>query len=430
VSFDDSIESIAVGEGHLWVTTAPLGMNMPDDTVSTLHRIDPVTLEETADPIEVAEPGSQLEVAYGYVWVGDPNNKQIVQVDPYGPESPQPSASPDPEESQSLDRSQRCLTSIPFEPGQPGQAWTWGVGSAEQIGVPLNEQDGGAVVHFIDGEGRSIDVIAGPTESTGQGQGTSIEVLDRQGTLTEEGGARSLVFSHGGCTYQLLTDRLSDSEFRIFARTLTLRGQANSPNDAFAMWPVTKPEEAYSMCFLATDQTQEFLSEPQAVAATFALEELGFKDARVEGSSIDINSEADQHAVEVANGPSPSAVRVLVSVREVAADCWVVSSVSSPVGPGGPTSLSVTKRGARLIVGFDLAARGLDQSAATILMPVEDGDLSMTAEEFRSAGQRFRVGSPELAERPGGFLLLIKDRAGQVIGAIGQALPSGDFTAG
>jgi len=430
VSFDDTLESIAVGEGYLWATTAPTGMDMPDDAQASLHRIDPDTLEPAGEPLEVAGPGSKLAVGYGYVWVADPNNKQIVQVDPYGQDSPRPTASPDAEESQSPDSSQECLTSIPFEPGHPGQAWTWGVGSAEQIGVPLNEQDGGAVVHFIDEEGRFIDVNASPTESTGQEPGTSIEVLDRQGTLTEENGVRSLVFSYEGCSYQLLGNGLLDSEFRIFIRTLTLRGQANASNDAFALWPETTPEDAYESCLLVGEGAESFRTDGGETALQFARDQLGWTDAELTENASVVDIEQGYKLFTVIRGSLGEPPRVELIAREVAPGCWSVSSVSTTVPPRAATSASVTKAGSRLRVGFDLARRGLE-AAATIRIPAEDGSVSMTADQFRSAGQQIEGVFRHLSEGgPSGFLVLIEDKNGQVIGAIGQALPSGDFTAG
>ena len=82
VVLPDTLEAIAFGEGYLWATTAPTGMDMPDDTRASLHRIDPDTLKATGDPLEVSGPGSKLAVGYGFIWVGDPINKQIVQIDP------------------------------------------------------------------------------------------------------------------------------------------------------------------------------------------------------------------------------------------------------------------------------------------------------------------------------------------------------------
>ncbi|MDP9067153.1 MAG: hypothetical protein M3N53_02240 [Actinomycetota bacterium] len=83
VTLPDVIESVAAGEGYLWATTAPLGMNMPKDAVSRLFRVDPRSLQISGDPLEVSHPGSKVAVGEGYVWVSDPNNRKIVQVDPY-----------------------------------------------------------------------------------------------------------------------------------------------------------------------------------------------------------------------------------------------------------------------------------------------------------------------------------------------------------
>jgi hypothetical protein len=431
VSFDDSIESIAVGEGHLWVTTAPLGMDMPDDTVSTLHRIDPVTLEETADPIEVAEPGSQLEVAYGYVWVGDPNNKQIVQIDPYGNDSPAPTATPETTPDDEVVTDEDCATFLPFLSTDADARL--GLGSGGQADVPLAEQSPSALVHWAFEQGRYIDFVAGATVWPPVDE-EEIEVLGRPARFAklhriEDGFA--VTFETGGCgENQLIAYGLDEAAVRDFAATLVLRGHADTSNDAFTLWPETKPEEVYGSCLLVAEGSQPFRSDPLETALEFAAEQVQWPDARVDPMGRVYDMEEGYQAFDLVRDGTPDAPNVTVIVREVSADCWSVSSVGSPTQPGEPTAVSVTKRGGRLRVHFGLEAHGLDEAAATIRMPLGDTQMHMTVEEFRSVGEQMEVVVNEWADAPGGFLMLIEDAEGRVIGATGQALPSGDFVAG
>ena len=432
VEFEDSIESIAVGEGYLWATTAPLGMNMPDDARATLHRIDPTTLEPAGDPIEVAEPGSKLEIGYGFVWVGDPNNQQIVQVDPSTEGSPEPAPSATPEPDETKDEgppAAECQSFLPFLTSASEAELTLGLGSGGQDGVPLAQQSPRALVHYADGEGGYIDVIAGETVFSPVDE-EPIEVLGTNGTLHQIEDGYAVSFGMGGCEFQLLAYGAGEAGVRAFVKTLVLRGHSETSYDAFALWPEPRPEDAYLSCLLVADGYQEFRRDPQATALEFARDQMGWSDAAIaNGKGFDVKAEGYEGFYVVRKGlAEPPEVALLT--QEVAPDCWSVSSVNSPVAPDEPTSLSVTKRGARLNVAFDLEVRGLDKSAATIRMPVEDGSVSMTADEFRSKGQQIEGVFRSLKNGPGAFLILIEDAAGQVIGAIGQALPSGDFTAG
>ena len=428
VGFDDTLESIAVGEGYLWATTAPTGMNMPDDTRASLHRIDPATLEPAGEPIEVAGPGSKLAVGYGFVWVGDPNNKQVVQIDPSieGSPSPQPSVTPDPDETeqQEFSEDKSCATFLPFVSTDDGV--TVGLGSGGQKDMPLAQQNPQALVHFARPNGSFVDVIAGgrafpPTDEE------RIDVMGGTGAIHQIEDGYAVTFATGGCEFQLLAYGSIVEGVKDFVQSLELRGHGGSPSDAFALWPETRPEDAYESCYTA----DSFRQEAESVAAVYAIDVLGWDEAVIEASSTDDDTGQADPTVEVSRDPTSSgSPRVGMLVREVAADCWSVISVGTPVEPGEPEALSVTKRGARLNVAFDLEARGLDEKAAIIRMPVEDGSVSMTADEFRSSGQQIEGVFRSLKNGPGAFLILVEDRNGQVIGAIGQALPSGDFTAG
>ena len=425
VSFEDNIESIAVGEGYLWVTTAPTGMNMSEDTRASLHRIDPDTLEPVGEPLEVAGPGSRVAVGYGYVWVGDPNNKQIVQVDPSGQSSPSPTPSDTPiseeTEDQNPPEEARCRTFLPFL--STDGSMSLGLGSGGQTDEALFHQQPRALVHYTDVEGRFIDVVPGeivwpPFDEE------PISVLDGDGTIHGIEDGHAVTFSTGGCDFQLIAYGSDEATVRDFVDGLVLRGHADESRDGFALWPESKPEDAYESC---GGLSMQYRNDAQETATAFAAEVLGWDDAVPAGGELSV--EGDFTSVRVRRESEPE-VKVDVALREVAPDCWSVTSVSSPVTPGEPTSLSVSKRGETLTVGFSLAARGLEDTAAAIRMPIKDGNLTMTADEFRSQGEVMEVVRPSQRNGPGGFLILIEDGNGRVVGAIGMALPTGDFAAG
>lgn len=342
------------------------------------------------------------------------------RTDPIPPSVTPPSETAEEETAEDM----LCSTFLPFLSSDG--ALSLGLGSGGQVGVPLAQQTPRALVHYADEPGRFVDVIAGETVWPPFDE-ESIKFLGTEGTLHRIEDGYAVTFAAGGCDFQLAAYGYDKGAVRAFVGTLVLRGHAETSYDGFALWPETKPEQAYESC-LRTQRGQTSQAESGGTAATFAIEVLGWKEVVVRANNEYRNEEGEASFDVRRDDLAESAPRVTITVREVALDCWAVIGVTTPAPPYEPTSLSVSKRGARLRVGFDLDVRGLEE-AATIRIPAEYGSVSMTVEDFRKQGIEgvFRSLSDG---GPGAFLVLIEDRSGQVIGAIGMALPSGDFTAG
>ena len=434
VSFDDTIEDIAVGEGYLWVTTAPTGMDMPDDTRASLHRIDPATLEPVGEPLDVAGPGSKLAVGYGYVWVGDPNNKQIVQVDPSGESSPSPEESITPAPEQTEDQgppADPCRSFLPFLSTDGGFAL--GLGSGGQEGVPLAQQSPRALVHYSDGgPGRYIDVIAGETVWPPFDE-ERIDVLGTNGFLHRIEDGYAITFGMGGCEFQLLGYGFDEAQIRDFVSGLALRGHSGSFDDSFVMWPEPAPEDAYVGCRQAGPGQDSFRADAAETAREFARQQLRWNEAVIEPAPGDYDMEQGYQAVDVARYPvSSGAPRVRMIMREVAPECWSVSSLGTVLNDSiprdAPAGMRVGSIDGTTTAMFDLEREAAGQRVASVRLKVGPGSVLLYRDEFEDKGRIELVDAPWNA--PTYVLVLLLDAQGEVVGAIGQALPSGDFTAG
>lgn len=426
VEFEDTLESVAVGEGYLWATTAPTGMDMPDDARASLHRIDPTTLEPAGEPIEVAGPGSKLAVGYGFVWVGDPNNKQIVQIDPSTESSPdpEPSATPAPENTEDATPiEEQCRTFLPFL--STDGALELSLGSGGQTDVPLAQQSPQALVHYAEGDERYIDVIAGQTVSTPVDE-ERIEVLGTNGWLHQTENGYAVTFGMGGCEFQLLTYGFQEDGVRDFVSSLALRGHSGSFDDSFVMWPEASPEGMYKECAPAFGQA--FLAKAEDAALRFARDELRWTEAVIAEPTAGYDMERGYQAVEVARDPTSSgSPRVLIILREIAIDCWAVVFVQTVdvTAPGRAVSeegIDVSSVGGRTKVNFDLEREAAGREVGSIRLTVGPGSVLLYPQEFRDNGGIELTDAPRNA--PTYLLVRLFDPDGDVIGAIGRPLPS------
>lgn len=427
VSFRESIESIAVGEGYLWVTTAPLGMDMPRDAQATLYRIDPTTLEAVGEPLKVSGPGSKLAVGSGFVWVGDPNAKQIVQIDPSGEVAPEPEPveTPEPEETETSQDPPECRTFLPF--ASSDSEFTLELGSGGQVGVPLQDQSPAALVHFAGPEvGSFVDVTTGdpiwpPFDEE------PIRVLETRGTLHAIEDGYAVTFGLGGCHFQLIAYGLDEAQVKTFVDSLGLRGHLDPAYDAFTLWPETTPEAAYGACL---DAAGSALEDPEATALGFAESALRWKSAEM-GQGLILNSKAGWRGYDIVRDGSKGAPRVMVMVREVAADCWHVLSVRTMqegVPYEGRSGLSISSTDGKTRVAFDLEREAAGQAVDSLRLIVGQGEVLLYKDEFERTGFIELTDAP--LEEPKALLVLLFDENREVVGAIGQALPSSNYSAG
>lgn len=427
VTLPDYLESIAFGEGYLWATTAATGMNMPDDVRSRLFRVHPKTLEVVGDPLEVAGPGSKLVVGEGFVWVGDPNNKQVVQIDPTGAPSPAPTPSEEPTPNEAPDEAtpdrNECSTFIPFESGEPGARL--GLGSGGQTDLPLHRQNPEALVHYRLEKG-FVDVMAGPFEFFALNESQPIEVLGGRGAIGAIHEGYGVDLSTGGCDFQLLAYGLDLQETRRFAEGLTLRGHGGLNEMGFALWPEPAPEDAYVACLEAGGDDSSYRNSAEGAATVFADEILEWPDIVVSPDSLDPRGE-DVTYLRLERTDLPG-IEIDVGLAEVAVGCWSVVRVRT-VDQDGESYLSVGKDGGKLTVGIDVSHEPAGDTVATLELIALAGD--------RRASDTARVGDSccllrvsSVPNEPIGFVILLRDGDGATVGAIGMPMPSGDFSAG
>lgn len=427
VTLPDHLESIAFGEGYLWATTAPTGMNMPDDVRSRLFRVDPNTLQVIGDPLEVAGPGSKLAVGEGFVWVGDPNNKRVVQIDPTGAPSPDPTPSEEPTPNETPDDAapdrNECSTFIPFESGDPGARL--GLGSGGQTDLPLHRQNPEALVHYSLEKG-FVDVMAGPIEFFALNESEPIEVLGGRGTIGAIHEGYGVDFSTGGCDFQLLAYGLDLQETRGFAEGLTLRGHGGLNEMGFALWPEPAPEDAYVACLEAGGDDNSYRSSAEGAATVFADEVLEWPDIVISPDSLDPRGEEVTYLrLERTDQPG---IEIDVGLTEVAVGCWSVVRVRT-VDQDGESYLSVGKNGGKLTVGIDVSHEPAGDTVATLELIVLAGD-RRDSDTARLGDSCCLLRVSSVPNEPIGFVILLRDGDGVTVGAIGMPMPSGDFSAG
>jgi hypothetical protein len=163
----------------------------------------------------------------------------------------------------------------------------------------------------------------------------------------------------------------------------------------------------------------------------FAIEVLGWEEPVVEPSSTDYDMEKGYRAVEVASDDSRDASAVLMFLRKVAARCWSVSwlrTLERNVERGTPTEIGVSHAEGITQLTFDLNREAAGREVAIVSLTVGSQEVRLTASEFEE--QAVIELNQEPSKKPTFFLVLLEGTDGEVVGAIGQALPAGNFTAG
>lgn len=188
-----------------------------------------------------------------------------------------------------------------------------------------------------------------------------------------------------------------------------------------ALWPEDTAQEAQEGCGDPASPTRTFRYDAMSTALEFGNAVLGWKNATgiVEelghgGQSIELRRSQDD------DGPKGPAV--LVTLTEVANDCWSVFSVARSSDEQS-TGLSISVRGQDVEIGFD--ALGAD----SIYFEIGHGNYTNTSNPEPPDGRitallRYPRGDT------GHYLLVFKDAKGNVFSAAGGPLPAGDFSAG
>jgi hypothetical protein len=326
-----------------------------------------------------------------------------------------------------------CDGYIPFEPeilpaGMPPGAH---LGSGGFRDVPLGEQSPPARVHY-GSRGRFIDVLVGEppfviTEPRSVETGVGSAAFGR----IHEGYMGTLAL--GGCTYSLLSYGFTEGATVAFLEGLVPRGESDSAV-GLALWPRSTPEEMAQIC------TSEYANtEPATAVSGFVTDHLQWPGSEMEPSPITFDSEHPTRAYNLhpagrGAGPGPAEIErdwtLEVTVSELSKDCWAVVNVRTDLV--SDEHLSFSKRGSAISAGFRLTDKAEGVVTELSIQAPAGSPLagsSMTTEEFASAGTisttKGPVGSVETS-----FLVILRDREGSAVGAIGFPLPAGDFAAG
>lgn len=323
-----------------------------------------------------------------------------------------------------------CAAALPFEPSRP---WSMGLGSGSQVGVPLDAQtEPRALVHYSRSADAHVDVVIDPSDEP-RGLYEPVDVLGTSGRITPMSDGEAIVsFDYRGCGFHLVARGFEDASetARRFAEQLVPLGSGEAMG-GFALWPETAPADAFAGCTLPED----YRTSPEAAATVFADQVLGWPDVQMRTTELvdEPNRRLSKMSIELVR-PSTS-VTAELTLYELARDCWSVISVRTP-DPDGESYLSVGKRDGRLTVGLDLDHEPDGDAVERLRLVTWSGDGSERAETsvFRRSYERKREMGPglevEVPEGPTGFVLLLENADLEVIGAIGQPLPAGDFAAG
>lgn len=261
-----------------------------------------------------------------------------------------------------------------------------------------------------------------------QGNKEKIRVLDKPATLGDIHEGYSVEFSQHGCDYFLIAFGVTRGELGRFAVGLRLPGtfvpaEPVDAEDFSALWPEDTAVEAEQACQEQSDIPNSWRDDALSASSRFANEVLGWSDPRViqrelghGGQSVEIRRS------EVDDGPEADGPAVVVSLNEVATDCWSVVSVSRPPD-NRPTGVSISVRGRDVEIGFD------DLGADSVSFEMGHGSYVITSEPEPPDG-RITVLLNYPLGKTGHFLLLFKDADGIVFSAAGGPLPAGDFVAG
>lgn len=193
--------------------------------------------------------------------------------------------------------------------------------------------------------------------------------------------------------------------------------------EGFALWPEDTAREAEEACDDGSSPTRTFRYDPMSAALEFGNAVLGWKEAigirrelGHDAQSIELRRSAEDND-ETARGAA-----VLVTLTEVANDCWSVWGVSR-LPDERPTGVSISIRGRDVEIGFD------DLGANSLYFEIGHGYYTNSSDPEPPDGRITALLNYPRGDT-GHFLLLFKDENGQVFSAAGGALPAGDFTAG
>ncbi len=176
--------------------------------------------------------------------------------------------------------------------------------------------------------------------------------------------------------------------------------------DGYAIWPQDTFQAAVDA------PSEAWRDDPNAVAAEFASKVLGWTDARIKTLRFGIRT-ANVEAIE------PGVEKPLdVDLRAAPLDTWSVLNVMLH----GEYLPSVSVHGARASVGVELDG---DAVSADVTVGYDSKDHTVTT-------HRDGTVNIDLGKKPrtsGHFLILVRDKHGDVVSATGSTLPAGDFAA-
>ena len=177
-------------------------------------------------------------------------------------------------------------------------------------------------------------------------------------------------------------------------------------DDGYALWPQDTIQAA-------VDAPMEvWRDDPNAVAAEFASEVLGWKHARIKTLRFGLRT-ANVQASE------PGSHEALdITLRAAPADMWSVLNVM----PHGEYLPTVAVHGARASISVELDG---DAVSADITVGYDGKDHTVTTHQDGTV----HVGLGKKPRTSGHFLILSRDAHGDVVSATGSTLPAGDFAA-
>lgn len=176
--------------------------------------------------------------------------------------------------------------------------------------------------------------------------------------------------------------------------------------DGYAVWPQDTFDAAVSA------PAEAWRDDPNAVAAQFASQVLGWKDARIKTLRFGVRT-AHVEAID-AGAEHP----LDVELRAAPSDTWSVLNVM----PHGEYLPTVHVRGRQASIGVDLEG---DAVSAQVTVGYNGKDDTVTTR--RSGTVEIHLDAKPTTS--GHFLILARDARGDVVSATGSTLPAGSFAA-
>jgi hypothetical protein len=192
--------------------------------------------------------------------------------------------------------------------------------------------------------------------------------------------------------------------------TSTSPAERPSDADGFAIWP----EDTREAALTASEDADSTLwrGDPESTAKRFASEVLGWREVTATVLKEDV---ATAKVAVVPRVGKP----LDVSLRAELPQWWSVLNVI-PHGEYFPT---MTVRGGRATLGVELEG---DADSAEVTVGYGGREKAVTIQKEGTA--RIDLGS--VPETTGHFLVLYRDRSGEIVSALGTNLPAGRFVAG